>query len=352
MSSRPGVTEIHQASAEAQSLAGLAHTVMPLLEQAFGTSASCFYRCGADGRIQQLRGSLGELDAYTDGLYASDPLQRAMRQQNPWIAHCSRFVVWTDYTRLPVYEFSLRQGLNDYMVLRLTDTGHDAPGLVGILVARALGQAHFGEREEELAGRILPALTALVRRAARRAEPPRPEGVLEILVDREGPPKLALTEDGDLLWASSRARALLGLERGAAPAPGALAAAARRLTAGDPEGAPPLTRVPRPSGVPLFAELSLVRPPSGERFVLAELQVHEVSPELGALARSARLTEAECEVLSLLSLGLTNREIAARRFVSVDTVHTHVGRVLHKLGVRTRAQALLVARGLAPRHRG
>jgi DNA-binding NarL/FixJ family response regulator len=51
------------------------------------------------------------------------------------------------------------------------------------------------------------------------------------------------------------------------------------------------------------------------------------------------LTAREREVLEVLAAGLTNREIAARLFISEKTVGVHVGRIYHKLGVRGRVQA-------------
>ncbi len=51
------------------------------------------------------------------------------------------------------------------------------------------------------------------------------------------------------------------------------------------------------------------------------------------------LSEREAEVLAQLAEGLTDREIAARLGISPRTVETHVGSILHKLGVRNRAQA-------------
>jgi DNA-binding NarL/FixJ family response regulator len=67
------------------------------------------------------------------------------------------------------------------------------------------------------------------------------------------------------------------------------------------------------------------------------LTIHDVSAEFC-------LTRAERNVYSLMALGLSNREIAQRLSVSIETVRTHVHRILSKLDVHSRAQAIVVTR--------
>lgn len=58
------------------------------------------------------------------------------------------------------------------------------------------------------------------------------------------------------------------------------------------------------------------------------------------------LSSRESEVLRELANGLTNREIAARLFVSENTIKTHVNNIYAKLGVNRRTQAVVRARDL------
>jgi DNA-binding NarL/FixJ family response regulator len=83
--------------------------------------------------------------------------------------------------------------------------------------------------------------------------------------------------------------------------------------------------------------------PSTTRRLIDQFAALLPDGEAAESAQLADLTEREREVLILVAQGLSNAEIAKRLFVSEATVKTHVGRVLAKLGLRDRVQAVVYA---------
>jgi RNA polymerase sigma factor (sigma-70 family) len=101
--------------------------------------------------------------------------------------------------------------------------------------------------------------------------------------------------------------------------PEQLVAAVRTVRSGDALLAPAITR-------------RLV-----ERFAQRDSETAAIHRDL------ASLTPREMEVLNLLARGLSNAELAERLHLSEATVKTHVARILAKLGLRDRVQAVIVA---------
>jgi DNA-binding NarL/FixJ family response regulator len=85
---------------------------------------------------------------------------------------------------------------------------------------------------------------------------------------------------------------------------------------------------------------SLIEPSITQRLVE---RFAEPPPTPAVPTQLTLLTERELEVLRLIARGLSNAEIAAELMVAETTVKTHVARILTKLGVRDRVQAVVVA---------
>ncbi|WP_405407353.1 response regulator [Streptomyces decoyicus] len=83
--------------------------------------------------------------------------------------------------------------------------------------------------------------------------------------------------------------------------------------------------------------------PNITKRLIAEFSRVTSSPRTPLKDRVGDLTERETEVLALIAQGLSNGEIAERLVVAEQTVKSHVGRILVKLGLRDRTQATVFA---------
>ncbi|WP_406097299.1 response regulator [Streptomyces sp. NBC_01013] len=143
-----------------------------------------------------------------------------------------------------------------------------------------------------------------------------PAGVVHV------PKVLMLTtfDVDDYVYEALRAGASGFLLKDAPPAD--LISAVRVVAAGDALLAPSVTRR-------LIADFARRRPSGAARS--------------GPALRLNGLTPREREVLELMARGLSNQEIAGRLVLAEQTVKTHIGRVLAKLDLRDRAQAVIFA---------
>ena len=91
------------------------------------------------------------------------------------------------------------------------------------------------------------------------------------------------------------------------------------------------------------AEGDAVVAPTVTRRLLDRFIRGEVEDDVVDAARLEVLTARECEVLGLIGLGHTNHEIAEQLTLSEATVKTHVSRILGKLELRDRVQAVIFA---------
>jgi DNA-binding NarL/FixJ family response regulator len=95
-------------------------------------------------------------------------------------------------------------------------------------------------------------------------------------------------------------------------------------------------------GIRVVAEGDALLAPSVTKRLIQEFSRGAVA-QRSAPAALDELTPRELEVFKLIARGMSNAEIAAELIVSETTVKTHVARVLMKLGVRDRVQAVVLA---------
>jgi DNA-binding NarL/FixJ family response regulator len=89
--------------------------------------------------------------------------------------------------------------------------------------------------------------------------------------------------------------------------------------------------------------LAAIRVVAAGESLLFPAAIRRLAAAYGDRTPPADLTEREAEVLRLMARGLSNAEIAGELVLGLQTVKTHVGNVLTKLGARDRTQAVIAA---------
>jgi len=106
------------------------------------------------------------------------------------------------------------------------------------------------------------------------------------------------------------------------------------------------------AAVQILARGEALLAPAITRAVIQEFARQQPAPSPSQPAALEHLTPREQEVLALLARGLSNSEICQHLVISEATTKTHVARILQKLDLRDRVQAVIYAyeNGLVPRH--
>ncbi|MFF4521638.1 response regulator [Streptomyces bluensis] len=217
-------------------------------------------------------------------------------------------------------------------VIIVDDQAMVRAGFAALLAAQSdievVGEAADGRQGVELGRRARPDVVLMDVRmpemdglaAARELLGPAgdPGGPQEAESHRPKVLMLTTFDVDDYVYEALRAGASGFLLKDAPPAD--LIAAVRVVAAGDALLAPKVTRR-------LIADFAQTRP----------------APRRKRALRLKGLTPRETEVLELIARGLSNQEIAGHLVLAEQTVKTHIGRVLAKLDLRDRAQAVIFA---------
>lgn len=351
--------------ARSSSLGELSRDTTRLIKDLLGARHLVLIEFDDAGAIQAEAGDTEELESsqYFEHIAADDPVTAVVGRMNPDLFNTDRHMTeqWrremgalcADYYRRHELGRVLcaRVGRSDFYCRDERGLLRALPGGLMMAVFRSERDEAFGQAEERLMRRLVPALAALdngVRSQRLMTRLALLEATLDVLEPR---PRLALDSHGRVLWGARSTLNLLGAMAPGAPrgVPVELAAAARALIArGDFEGQPSvILRGPCARAAPMLAVLRLARSPQGGTMVIVELGGEPAA----LLAARHGLTPAETQVLVMLGEGLSNAQIARKLFVSLATVKTHVHRLLGKIGVSSRLEAaVLVQRSMAGRH--
>jgi DNA-binding CsgD family transcriptional regulator/PAS domain-containing protein len=343
------------AASDAISLDEIASHALPALSEAVGACDGFVFRFGHDRLPFGIGKAQWAMSEYVQRRYIDDdPHARFGRHDEAVVRVASELIERKELHRSRAYREFFRAEHVEYSAnLRLTPEVFGEPGASFMFMMRRPDQTDFTRGEAEVMAAAMPAFQAAARRHARieasLAKGKMLETVVETLI---GEPVLVFDQQGRPVWRSERARDLVGSTAGESRLVSMkLSDEARRLaTASQRDGNARRTKMgvelPHNAGPSAAsADLLIATGVRSNHYVIARLHEGKTdSVKLGMLADQYELTPTEAAVLAQIAEGLSNKEIAERQRVSLETARTHVHRVLQKLGVPTRTRAALLTR--------
>ncbi len=316
---------------EASSLDELADKTLPMLKVQLKGEAAVLV-VGSIGAPTFVAGDVARLDpgVYFAEFAEADPLQRYGRRCPDRVFTGSASVPRDELVASRAYrEYYAPRRLGDVIAAGLVSGDFLSSAMTSIACFRSDVEGPYGRADVK---RFDAGLTELGRAVARCRPQPvvgaSPELMLEAVVRFLGDRSLlVLDAAGRVMWVSARARELLG------------------------------DRFEPPRDLVVAARAAAERPQVASQVASFRLAAHRVSLNVvrcrdlplivAELILAERLSAAETRVFEAMGHGLSNGEIAELLHLSVATVKTHAHRIFQKLGVRSRVEAALLARGRA-----
>jgi DNA-binding CsgD family transcriptional regulator len=326
------------AAGDVLTLGELAGEPLRALERALGATGALLYRYSAEGALERLGGGLcSVVQDYGREIWVRDPAQQRPHALPPG----PRVVLPVKVAGREAFRGSDAYGtfyrpreIEDLMCVWLSPCRHGAEGMTAMLFVRPRRLDPFDRADVALMRRLLPAFASAVRRQARVPAVMRRQDQTSQLADWVGHGAcVAVDREGRLLWVSKPAERFLLRSAGFVRLPEPVARACRVQS----ERKRVHSTVGFIDSAGRSAQADLIRC-NDERAGTVIVSFHADARET---ARRHGLTSAEWRVLGVLAQGLSNPEIACRLHVSLETVRTHVKRVLAKLGLHSRLQAAL-----------
>jgi DNA-binding CsgD family transcriptional regulator len=204
--------------------------------------------------------------------------------------------------------------------------------------AEVLDTDSFTESERAVGRLVLPALTDLTDARQTIADLSGQAHALAVALDFLPVGAIVVADDGTFVTSNAQARQLFG---GVALPATTLAAARRAMQSGEPVS---VALGDSRSGRLVVAEVESEPQPGGAHvlFVITDQQPAN-SVDARVLVNRLHLTPMQARVVSLVSLGLSNREVAERLSIATETVRKHLASSYAKTGVNNRAAIVALA---------